>query len=491
MTGREYAILAGIGLAACLLMLAASGDSPGYTDAFYYYNAGEQLASGNGLTDPYIWVYVNAPDEIPAASHRYWMPLASIVAAIPMAIFGTGYTVAQVAFIPFVIGLSLCGMWLGWCAAQKKRIAWVAGLSVLAGGFYLPFWLATDNFALYGCVGAVSLIAMGVHQPRWYVLAGVMAALGHLTRADGLLLLLVGIWIIITRREKRWQNLGALVGAYLLVMLPWMVRNIATFDAPLPTGGIGTAFLTDYDDLFSFPAAWSLADLLESGTLLQSRWDGLLGAFGTWLAVENFIVLAPFALWAAWQRRNDHFWQPMLWYALGLHLAMSLVFTHPGIRGALFHSSAALFPFWIALGLVGLDAGVLRLAKMRGWRRKQAQTVFGIAVVFVPLLLGISRWVPIDEPDYQSFAQDLPADARIMVNDPAAWYFHTGLSGIVIPDEPLDTALELAQDYDITHLVVDQNVPESFKPLLDGDTPVFLTEVASRNDDVRIYAFTP
>ncbi|NJL95829.1 MAG: hypothetical protein HC915_19905 [Anaerolineae bacterium] len=153
MKPAAYRLLVGFTLLLGLGLLLSVND-PWFTDAYYYYNAGEQLAQGEGLRDMALWVYVNAPDEVPTESHRYWMPLASIIFAVPMALLGTGFNVAQLAQVPFLMGLACQGMWLGWRLSANQRIAWVAGLSTALGGFYLPFWLSTDTFALFGCVGS-------------------------------------------------------------------------------------------------------------------------------------------------------------------------------------------------------------------------------------------------------------------------------------------------------------------------------------------------
>ncbi|MFN8564458.1 MAG: hypothetical protein U0703_23210 [Anaerolineae bacterium] len=51
--------------------------APGYTDVYYHLNAANRMASGQGLTDPYVWTYIGALDRLPMPSHLYWMPLTS------------------------------------------------------------------------------------------------------------------------------------------------------------------------------------------------------------------------------------------------------------------------------------------------------------------------------------------------------------------------------------------------------------------------------
>jgi hypothetical protein len=83
---------------------------PGYTDAYYYFNAGQRLATGQGLTDPYVALtYLGAPESLPAPSHTYWMPLASLLAALGGGLFWK----AQIPFGLLWLGLALLAFWLG------------------------------------------------------------------------------------------------------------------------------------------------------------------------------------------------------------------------------------------------------------------------------------------------------------------------------------------------------------------------------------------
>jgi hypothetical protein len=326
------------------------------------------------------------------------------------------------------------------------------------------------------------------------------------------LLILVGLLVIAWPRQvkpisllERLKNAGVLLGAYFLIMLPWFLRSLDVLGTPLPAGGVNTAFLKGYNDIFSYPAEWTLPDFLDwgAGNILESRWEALLIAFQTWFALECLIALAPFALWALWKRRREPFLAPMIWYAIGLHLAMSLVFTFPGSRGGLFHSSAALFPFWVALGLAGLDDGIAWLGRVRRWRIGEAQLVFGSAALLFPTIIAVFAWNAQNrnwesQPSYTTYAKAVPEDARLMVNDPAAWYYHTGHEGVTLPNESLETAFEIAQRYCITHLIIDKDITPAFTPLLEGQSPPpFLTEIQhfegsdsqEWRDDVRVYAF--
>ncbi|NDJ85958.1 MAG: hypothetical protein GYB66_08740 [Chloroflexi bacterium] len=511
---RDLLILSALALVVGSILLAVR-DDPGYADAYYYYNAGERLANGHGLSEPYMWNFLHLSDELPAPSHTYWMPLASLIAAGGMILLGSTFSAAQLPFLFLLVGLVALSGWLGHRLGGSQRYFWLTGLLVLFGGFFFPFWLTTDTFALYGLVGAGALITMGLGREqgewRWYLATGTLGGLAHLARSDGLLLVVVALIVIWwpRRGEKetglpRWRSSAGLLLAYLLVMAPWFVRNMTVIESPLPTGGVNTAFLRGYNEIFAYPVDWSPQNFFAWGwgNIVDSRLEALGANFGTWLAVENYVLLGPFALVALWRQRHHKLLMGFMWYALGLHFAMTFVFAYPGYRGGLFHSSAALLPFWAALGVIGMDMGIARMAQWRNWKPQEARLVFGVAVVIIAIALsvnGLRTQLGRAPLDYDDRTQHLPDDAVIMVNNPAGWYYHTGLWGVTLPEAPLERVPEIAGRFCVTHLVIDQNVTESFKPLIEGNIapPSFLEEIAHLNkdtedadDDVRISRIT-
>ena len=68
-------------LAFRLLSAAFVVIQPGFTDAYYYVDVARRLAHGQGLTADFVWNFIEAPglQQLPVPSHRFWMPLASIV----------------------------------------------------------------------------------------------------------------------------------------------------------------------------------------------------------------------------------------------------------------------------------------------------------------------------------------------------------------------------------------------------------------------------
>ncbi|MCU0499223.1 MAG: hypothetical protein MUF87_17860 [Anaerolineae bacterium] len=515
-----------------VIMLALIGSAiiiwpvtrPTYTDSFYHYNAAERLATGQGLTDTYLWTYVGQPEptETPVLvtpSHLYWMPLTSILSGVSMAILGVEYRHAQLPLIFCLAGAIGIAYHLGWRLGGTRRHAILAAWLTLFNAFFVPFWGEIDTFAPYALFGSGCLLALGYGLERrsvvWFAMAGVAAGLGHLTRADGLLLFLVGVMLLFNPwwympntalrvpPQTRITLLIVFTVAYLAITGLWFARMIAITGSPLPIGGLQAIWFTTYNDLFRYPPDSQATEFFAHGIglLIETRWTAITQGLQTFMAVEGLIVIAPLMLIGLWRKRGL-FLAPMILFTVGIHLAMTLVFAFPGWRGGLFHAVSALIPFWMALGAVGLDAAVDWIAaRRRHWRPRTAKWVFSLGILVFGLVFSLSAIRPspsLTRPfPYDYLLEVLPPDARVMINDPAQLYYFTRIGGAVYPNEDPQVIAAIAAHYGLTHVIlegVNQDedgrswsgaLPERLQPLLIR-APNFMTLIDQR-DGVLIY----
>ncbi|MFO7679370.1 MAG: glycosyltransferase family 39 protein, partial [Chloroflexota bacterium] len=173
---------------------------PTYFDAFYYTTNAQRLAEGHGLTQEIIWQYLDQPDSLPVPSFTYWMPLPAIIAAAGYKI-SDSFRAAQLPFWLMAGFLPWMGYGIAWHLKHNRRLARVGALFTAAGGYYAAYWVQPTTFVLFAWVGGGCLLALAwTHEAkrgRYWLLAGVLAGLSHLARADGVLLLGVAgiIWL--------------------------------------------------------------------------------------------------------------------------------------------------------------------------------------------------------------------------------------------------------------------------------------------------------
>lgn len=472
-------------------LVAALIASPGYTDSYYYFNGGQFLVSGHGLVEPYRWNYVNAPASLPAPGFDFWQPLPAFLSAAGILIFGQAHPFDSAQWIFVLVAALLPAIAYLWAARLgTRRQALIAGLLMVFSGFYVVRWSLPETFAPFALAGAgcLFLVSLAGARDRWWLwlLAGGLAGLANLTRADGLLLVGIGVVFALMRPNRRWLWTVCVIGGYVLVMLPWFLRNLAIFGSPLAPGGINALWLTEYNGLFNYPQNVTAARYFASGwgAILAVKWDVLLTNLTSFVAVQNLIFLAPFTLVGAWRRWRSPWVLPALIYQLGMFAAMTFAFSLPGKFGGYYHSAGALLPVTFALAALGLDDVLGWAAARRGWRLASALAVFGAASVALAVCLSIYlvlvsvvglplngqiAWNQTDSI-YRTIGDDLNQmgagqDVRVMVNNPPGFFYFTGRGGMPVPNGGEDMLLRAAHDYHLAFLVLDHNVPTALLDL--------------------------
>lgn len=478
-------------------------DLPTYMDAYYYTTNGARIAEGYGLTEEIIWQYLDAPTKLPTPSHAYWMPLPSFLAALGY-LFSDSFRAAQVPFWLLASLLPLLGYAIGTALGAQRWQALLGALLTASGGFYAGWLNQPATFAPFAVFGGTCLLFLGLaikekRLPLWFV-GGVLAGLAHLTRADGVLLLLVGVSMVLWQRRSLVRSGTLLLLGYMIVMGGWFVRNWMVWQRPLSTAGTQTMFLTTYDDLFAFGRTFDLSHLLSWGwdNILFSRLEAMGLALQTFAVINALIFLLPFVL-VGWVYL---FWRaqataplllPTTLYAIVLYSVMTLIFTFPGQRGGLFHSSVALWPWCMALAPIGVQRVVEWIARRAAhWRPQRAGRLFSTLFVGLAFILSVGITLVRRPEDaatavYRQFGSQLPNDAVVMVGNPPHFYYHTNLSAISVPNEPIDITLNAARVFDAEYLILDSNVPRPLAALYSKDESHPALSLIAEQDGFLLY----
>jgi len=499
---RDAALVFALALAVRIAFVLPQAQ-PGYMDAYYYTVGAQQLAAGRGFTEPFIWNYLDNPSGLPQPSHQYWMPLPSILAALSMRVFGINFRAAQVPFVLLSALLAVIAYAIAWQTAVSRRQAWAAALLAIFSGFFVPVWSLPETFAPFAVFGSICLWAASQRE-WWGLVAGACAGLAHLTRADGVLLLLPALLMVALNRGtivRRVLNTLCVMLGYAAVMSPWLIHNWAATGRLLSTAGTKTLFLTTYDDLYSFGKVLDLPTYLTWGAenILRSKLGGLWMNLLTLVAVDGMVFLAPLAFVGFWRQRRDPPYQAALLYGAALYLAMSLAFTFPGVRGGMFHSSAALLPFAFAAAMAGLDGAVDWAAAHRAtWNVVMARRVFtggliAFAILFssVTYVSRVRNWNQADAV-YKAIGARLTREppSIVMVNNPPGYFYYTGQPAIAIPNGDVDTLLAAARQYSATWVALDMNYPAALAGLYEhpqSDPRLILVETWQLGENAPVY----
>jgi hypothetical protein len=454
-------------------------------DADYYTLTGQQLAQGRGFNEPVLWNYLDDPQGLPHPSHAYWLPLASLVAAASMKATGaTTFAAGRVLFILLAAAIAPLSARLAFALTKQSCLALFVGGLAIVSAFYLPYLVTTDSFAISMLLGGFFfLIIIEAEKGKLSHLQtfglGILAGLMHLARAEGLLWLLIAIWVVWLLSARKSDLLIVLAG-YLLIMGPWLLRDWSVFGSVFAPGSARTLWLTTYNEFFAYPANQLTAvHWLSSGwgAILQTRFAALGQNLLSALSVQGLVFLAPLIVWGARKMRQQLSVRVGLVALAAILIIMSFAFPFSGPRGGFFHAAAALQPFTWALAAAGLQAFIEWGAARRNWQPHQALRVLGAGALIFALALSayvVKVRVVGDELNSLAWNQSaehyvemgqvldqigVPTNEIIMVNNPPGFALATGRPAIVIPNGGVGVSLAAAMRYDARVLLLESNHP--------------------------------
>jgi len=459
---------------------------PGFTDAYYYVDVARRLAHGQGLTADFIWNFLEAPgfEALPVPSHRFWMPLATVVQAAGIAalepVLGTfrsaqAAIIAVAAFVPAAAYIAARSV-----GASARAALAAAALAGLGGFTFAPAWVTLDSFAIAALVGTFFFVAFAraaVGDVRAGAIAGALAGLLFLARAEGALFG-VALLALIVRRSSRGAGIAGTAIA-LLIGLGWLVRGLALPGSPA-IALVKGVFLARYEDFFALTPSGT-ADL---ATLIGVRLSALLSDLVVALAALVLFLAVPLALGlrAGWRLPAVRAFAAL---ALLIYVAEGVVWPLHATRGSYFHSLAAFYPFAMALVALGGETwlGGLELTSRR-------LIAFGtVAAVTILAVFGLTNWDASFNESYRARVAALDAipPGPFLAIDAAAWRWISDRSVLIAPADGPDAAACVAVRYRAQSLVLEPAHFSAYQSLYDGTGSPWFGQRAERGG-IRVYS---
>ena len=459
---------------------------PGYTDAYYYAGVARRLAAGQGLTADFIWNFLEAAPggAVPVPSHRFWMPLATVLQAVAINAlpFLDSFRAAQA----IEVGASLLIPVLAYRAARSlggtTNASLVAAALAGLGGAFAPGWVSLDAFAPAAVLGTLFFLAYR-RAARGDIesgaLAGLWVGLLFLARAEGALFGLA-LLPLLRWRATRWAGAAGAAVA-LAVGLGWLARDLSL--GPIPDLLARSVLLVRYEDFFAVESpTWSaFVDALPQVLAAKAA------ALGTNAATFVFafgLLLVPGIFVALRSRRAASAPRAFGGLLVAVFLVQSLVVTLHSTRGSYFHSLAAFVPFGVALGVLGTTE-ILRTVE----RRRVAATG-GLAAALLLSVFALTEWDTAFGAPYRGRVASLSSvpPGRFMAIDAAAWRW-IGHRPVIVTPADLRACSFAATSYSaVKWLVLEKAHFSAYDQLYRGETPPGYLGPGQTAGDIRIYA---
>jgi hypothetical protein len=483
-------------------------------DTAYYAGVARNLVQGRGLVTDALWSYGTQPLVVPRAAFEIWMPLPSLLAAIPIAIFGADnwYRAAQV----FSVITSSVVVVLAWRLAAD--VAAEMGLPVgraramgigtgLVAAIIWPlviYGALPDSTALFAALALGACLLMtrivareAAPQPddagvsggrrfdRRLPILGLILGLAALTRSEAIWLALawatlVWFWTAGSRRRRlELIAVPALISA--AVFAPWALRNWLEFGTPLPGQTIANALYVRSLDVFSYQDQPTLGRYLAQGpaVILGQHVDGLTHNLFSVLMVPTFPLGLLGIVALLWVGRRRAL-RPVVLVSAFTFLVTSLVFPVATQSGTFLHSAGPAFVLLVIGGLVALDAIIAAVGRWRRWTRPVAWLgpAFAIAAL-APLcsvsLNNLALQANYARPRYEILPAAMtragvPLDGtHPIITDTPIWLAETaGVPTLSLPEESPEAVLALANHFGARLLIVRDGTERDWPDILLG-----------------------
>ncbi len=451
-------------------------------DTAYYVAVARNLIDGHGLVSDALWSYQTPPLEVPRAAFEIWLPLPTFLIAIPMALLGPSYRVAQI--VPIAVGALVPVLaWRlaadvaterGLPAGRARTLAVGTGVTAAVElPLVLHSTLADSTMvfaalALAACLLMVRLTRDPLPTGRLdlrLVGLGLLLGLAALTRNEAALLALVWVGLAWPSRQ-RLRLIGVPAAVGLAIFAPWAVRDWLVFGTPLPGQALANALSVSGFDIFAYQDPPTLGRYLAQGParLLEMRVDGIGHNLFSVLLIPSFPIGMLGLAGLPWFGRG-HALRPLLLFSAVTFALTSLAFPVATTWGTFLHAAGPVHVLLLVSCLLVLDAFIVRVGRFRGWTNPVAwlgpALTASVALLFSLGIASFGGQSGQIERRYAALSAQLTAAGLPLsglgpvISDFPIWLAAAERTPTLgLPDEPPESVLALAQRFGAHYLVL-------------------------------------
>ena len=486
------------------VVAAATVGFPIPEDTAYYAGVARNLVEGRGLISDALWSYQTQPLVVPRAAFEVWMPLPSLLAAVPMAVAGAvnWFRAAQVVSVAASSIAAVLAWRLGADVAAEMAlpvgrartlgvgtglVAAVLGPLVIYGALpdstavfaalSLAACLLMTRLAAGECAAAVDSAARARSLParsrfdRRLIALGILLGAAALARSEAIWLAIA--WAAVAwfwtpgSRRRRLGLVAAPAAVAALVVAPWLIRDWLAFGTPLPGQTISNALYLHSYDVFAYRDQPTLGGYLAQGlvALAGIHLAGLAHDLFAVLLIPAFPVGVVGLLALPWAGRRRSL-RPLTLVATFTFLVTSLAFPVATESGTFLHAAGSTFVLLTVCCMLALDGLIVRVGALRHWTNPVSWLgpAFAIAAT-VPLCFVSVSTIARQADDVQARYEALPAamahagvpldGAHPVITDNPIWLAESvRIPTLALPEESPDAVLELAGQFGAKLLVV-------------------------------------
>jgi hypothetical protein len=495
------------------VVAAATVRFPVPEDTAYYAGVARNLAEGRGLISDALWSYQTQPLVVPRAAFELWMPLPSLLEAIPVALAGAANWFRGAQTVSVLAGSAVAVMaWrLGADVAAElhlpvgraRTMAVGTGLVAAVLGPLVIYSELPDSTALFAAVSLAACLLMArlvaaeaagptgaaaAAAPRFDrrpIALGLLLGLAALTRSEAIWLALA--WVAVVwlwtpgSRRRRVALIAVPAVAAMLVFLPWTIRDWLAFGTPLPGQTIGNAVYLHSTDVFAYGDPPTLARFVAQGPagLARIYVGGVANDLFGVLMIQAFPIGVVGLLALPWVVRLGAL-RPLAAASILTFVATSVAFPVATLSGTYLHAAGAGVVLLAMGSIVALDRLIVAIGRIRHWTRPVAWLgpAFAIAAIGPLCFISVSS-IASQAGDAAARYDALPAamaragvpldNSAPVITDAPIWLAESArVRALALPEESPASVAALARRFGAKLLVVHDGTSREWPAVLEN-----------------------
>lgn len=463
-----------------------------HQDNFWYMQIARNFALGNGLIDETVWFFAPRFDKIPHVMGDMLNPLGIIISGYVYRIFGFTDIVNKLQMSFMVILISV--LVFIWCVKVYNDV-WVS--------FFSSIIFAIHSFVIGNAVGGnipetyhmffnalfFYLSALAITKNNFYfLLAGIFGGLAYLVRNESIFCILVLIGIFFYKKyslkEKvAWKYLFLSVGAFLVIILPWEIRNRILFGKETGWSKYHFFLSKEYYDMFAYSETPGLFDNIKNYLSLgpkmivirkmQSYFYNL--NWGAALFGWIILIFVPVGLIKSLKMKE---YAPVFFYMIITYLMMC--FLNSVAQSGVWYGSYTTLAFIIPIAVFG----IFEFGKLISKSEKNAFVIGLLMSIFVItyfLADNFKVYYKLKKNNFENltekysmlvkdwFEKNNIKEPVVMTHFPMVINFFSGIKTVQIPSNDLDTVEKVAKKYGCNYLILYGDKPPVIAQIYSGE----------------------
>ncbi|OGR78427.1 MAG: hypothetical protein A3I11_02180 [Elusimicrobia bacterium RIFCSPLOWO2_02_FULL_39_32] len=472
-----------------------------HVDGFWYHKIARNFAEGKGFVESSVLYFNPEPSSIVHPVSAMWNPLSYVLLGNSYKILGISTLTARIPALIFDGIIAVLIFWFCVKIYQDLEISLLSSLIFSTHKFVLAsrsIGGAPESFHLFFVTLFCLSLGIAWTKSSFFYYSSFFAGLAYLTRNESLWSILVIILIFMLKRraseidteKPSWRILALSITVFLLVMMPWEIRNWIVYGSQANQAKYSLLFAREYYDIWSSgknPEGlwWFIQEYFALGfkQIFIQKFQSLYYKLDTCMQFLTWPLVLFLFVGIAKNFKEKKYWPAYAYFSI-TYISMGLLNSLG--QGGGWHAPGALLAFIIPI----VVSGCYYFGELVAQRKRTVKIIGLLLSIFIFLYhLGdnYKQYRILQKNNFkigsESYSLEIEKYLRsstknnknltpqqdnltVMTHQPVILNFYTNIPAVQIPtNDSLEEVMRVAKKYHCNYLILTGILPSIFAKL--------------------------